>query len=214
MCWSTPTNRGRSQRYFAHVTTVSLSWRVQNIVVIGRVYSKVEHSEFSSNFEFDRTMLSGTGARWASGGVAVLWRYNLAFVRCVCAGTMQGGTWTADMSCTMLQRWGICKPRSEKTLGFYMSQSLNQRDGQRRARRPFVHARALGGACVPPKQDQDITNDPFVNFSVKDMISRKRVLVTLNPVIFDRCHHNWAVTTPAKYCDIQYWISILSMVKN
>ena len=55
--------RGRSQRYFAHVTTVSLSWRVQNIVVIGRVYSKLEHSEFSSNFEFDRNMLSGTGAR-------------------------------------------------------------------------------------------------------------------------------------------------------
>ena len=54
--------RGRSQRYFAHVTTVSLSWRVQNIVVIGRVYSKLEHSEFSSNFEFDRNMLSGTGA--------------------------------------------------------------------------------------------------------------------------------------------------------
>ena len=42
--------------------TVSLSWRVQNIVVIGRAYSKLEHSEFSSNFEFDRNMLSGTGA--------------------------------------------------------------------------------------------------------------------------------------------------------
>ena len=54
--------RGRSQRYFAHVTTVSLSWRVQNIVVIGQVHSKLEHSEFSSNFEFDRNMLSGTGA--------------------------------------------------------------------------------------------------------------------------------------------------------
>ena len=42
---------------------MSLSWRVQNIVVIGRVYSKLERSEFSSNFEFDRNMLSGTGAR-------------------------------------------------------------------------------------------------------------------------------------------------------
>ena len=41
---------------------MSLSWRVQNIVVIGRVYSKLEHSEFSSSFEFDRNMLSGTGA--------------------------------------------------------------------------------------------------------------------------------------------------------
>ena len=41
---------------------MSLSWRVQNIVVIGRAYSKLECSEFSSNFEFDRNMLSGTGA--------------------------------------------------------------------------------------------------------------------------------------------------------
>ena len=41
---------------------MSLSWRVQNIVVIVRVYSKLEHSEFSSNVEFDRNMLSGTGA--------------------------------------------------------------------------------------------------------------------------------------------------------
>ena len=32
----------RSQRYFAHVTTVTLSWRVQNIVVIGRVYFTLE----------------------------------------------------------------------------------------------------------------------------------------------------------------------------
>ena len=53
----------RSQRYFAHVTTVTLSWRVQNIVVIDRVYFTRECFEFSSNFEFDRNMLSGTGAR-------------------------------------------------------------------------------------------------------------------------------------------------------
>ena len=53
----------RSQRYFAHVTTVTLSWRVQNIVVIGRVYFTLECFEFSSTFEFDRNMLSGTGAR-------------------------------------------------------------------------------------------------------------------------------------------------------
>ena len=64
--------RGRSQRYFAHVTTVSLSWRVQNFVVIGRVYSKLEHSEFSSNFEFDRNMLSGTGA-WSTTGLLGYW---------------------------------------------------------------------------------------------------------------------------------------------
>ena len=41
---------------------MSLSWRVHNIVVIGRIYLKLERSEFSSNFEFDRNMLSGTGA--------------------------------------------------------------------------------------------------------------------------------------------------------
>ena len=52
----------RWQRYFAHVTTVRLSWRVQNIVVIGCVYFTLECFEFSSNFEFDRNMLSGTGA--------------------------------------------------------------------------------------------------------------------------------------------------------
>ena len=53
----------RSQRCFAQVTTVTLSWRVQNIVVIGRLYFTLECFEFSSNFEFDRNMLSGTGAR-------------------------------------------------------------------------------------------------------------------------------------------------------
>ena len=61
----------RSQRYFAHVTTVTLSWRVQNIVVIGRVYFTLECFEFSSNFEFDRNMLSGTGA--PGGGVLPMW---------------------------------------------------------------------------------------------------------------------------------------------
>ena len=53
---------------FSHVTTVSLSWRVQNIFVIGQIYLKLERSEFSSNLEFDRNMLSGTGAwcHWRS----------------------------------------------------------------------------------------------------------------------------------------------------
>ena len=44
---------------------VTLSWRVQNIVVIGRVCFTLECFEFSSNFEFDRNMLSGTGAYWS-----------------------------------------------------------------------------------------------------------------------------------------------------
>ena len=62
----------RSQRYFAHVTTVLLSWRVQNIVVIDRVYFTLECFEFSSNFEFDRNMLSGTGA-WTGYTYLVPW---------------------------------------------------------------------------------------------------------------------------------------------
>ena len=64
----------RSQRYFAHVTTVTLSWRVQNIVVIGRVYFTLECFEFSSNFEFDRNMLSGTGAWQVQGLECNRWR--------------------------------------------------------------------------------------------------------------------------------------------
>ena len=47
---------------FAHVTTVTLSWRVQNFVVIGRVYFKPEHCKIWSNFEFDRNIVSGTVA--------------------------------------------------------------------------------------------------------------------------------------------------------
>ena len=53
----------RSQRNFAHVTTVTLSWRVQNFVVVGRVHFKLEHCKIWSNFEFDRNIVSGTGAR-------------------------------------------------------------------------------------------------------------------------------------------------------
>ena len=56
----------RSQRNFAHVTTVTLSWRVQNFVVVGRAHFKLEYCKFWSNFEFDRNIVSGTGARSAS----------------------------------------------------------------------------------------------------------------------------------------------------
>ena len=69
-------NSGRSQRYFAHVTTVSLSWRVQNIVVIGLMDLKLERSEFSSNFEFDRNMLSGSGTRCHPICKSVTYAYN------------------------------------------------------------------------------------------------------------------------------------------
>ena len=53
-----------SVRYSRPITTISCTRHdsVQHIVVIGWVYSKLERSEFSSNFEFDRDMLSGTGA--------------------------------------------------------------------------------------------------------------------------------------------------------
>ena len=66
----------RPQRYFAHVTTVTLSWPVQNIVVIGHIHFTLECFEFSSNFEFDRNMLSGTGARWGMS----LWVHSLNYI--------------------------------------------------------------------------------------------------------------------------------------
>ena len=53
---------GWSQWNFAHVTTVTLSWHVQNFVVIGLAYFGPEHSKFLSNFIFDRNPNSGTGA--------------------------------------------------------------------------------------------------------------------------------------------------------
>ena len=54
----------RSQWSFAHLITVTLSWRVQNFVVIDWVHFKPEQCEFGSNFEFDRSTVSRTGARW------------------------------------------------------------------------------------------------------------------------------------------------------
>ena len=91
--------RGRSQRYFAHVTTVSLSWRVQNIVVISRVYLKLERSEFSSNFEFDRNMLSGTGAiSYGTWIYAVTWWHGNAFR---ITGSLWGLGSDAGLSCCL-----------------------------------------------------------------------------------------------------------------
>ena len=37
---------------------------MQNVVVIGQTYFKLEHSKFWSNFEFDRNIFSGTGTRY------------------------------------------------------------------------------------------------------------------------------------------------------
>ena len=42
---------------------MTLSWRVQNFVVVGWVHFKLEHCKFWSIFEFDRNIVSGTGPR-------------------------------------------------------------------------------------------------------------------------------------------------------
>ena len=47
----------RSQRHFAHATTVAL-WSVEHIL-------EPQHSKFLLNFEFDRSPVSGTSARTA-----------------------------------------------------------------------------------------------------------------------------------------------------
>ena len=57
-----------SQRNFVHITTVTLLWRIQNFIVIGRVHFKPQHCKVWSNFEFHRNIISGTGAR---SGVAL-----------------------------------------------------------------------------------------------------------------------------------------------
>ena len=54
---------GEGEEQWAREGVKTLSWREQNIVVIGRVYFTLGCFKFSSNFEFDRNMLSGTGAR-------------------------------------------------------------------------------------------------------------------------------------------------------
>ena len=61
---------------------------MQNIVVIGRVYSKLEHSEFSSNFEFDRNMLSGTGAWFGVVYEVEYYHGILSLVPCLISGTV------------------------------------------------------------------------------------------------------------------------------
>ena len=55
-----------SHRKSAHVTIVTLSWRVQNYVAIGGANFKPEHFKFWCHFEFDRNIVSGTGA-WTMG---------------------------------------------------------------------------------------------------------------------------------------------------
>ena len=57
-----------SQQNFAHVMTVTLPWRVQNFVVIGKVHFKPEHCKIWSNFKFDRNIVSGTVA-WSESSM-------------------------------------------------------------------------------------------------------------------------------------------------
>ena len=52
-----------SQRNFAHVTTVTLLWCVQNFIVVRWAYFKPEHGKFCSDFEFDWNIVRGTGTR-------------------------------------------------------------------------------------------------------------------------------------------------------
>ena len=52
-------------KFFAHITTVLLSWCVQNFGVIGWIFD--EHYKISLNFEFDRNIISWTGARSSPG---------------------------------------------------------------------------------------------------------------------------------------------------
>ena len=63
----------RSQQIFAHVTTVTVSWRVQNSIVISWAHFKQEHCKFLSIFEFDRNTINGTGTRnvWMCWGEAI-----------------------------------------------------------------------------------------------------------------------------------------------
>ena len=54
---------GRSWGGFAHVATVTLSWRVRNFIVIGGVRLEPQRGRFGSGFEFGRGIVGGTGAR-------------------------------------------------------------------------------------------------------------------------------------------------------
>ena len=64
---------------FVHATTVWLSWRVQNFVVIGWTYVKPERSIFWSTFEFQRNTVCGA---WSpprvSWGFFIITVYNSA----------------------------------------------------------------------------------------------------------------------------------------
>ena len=63
---------------------------MQNFFVIGWAYFKLEHTKFLSNFEFDRNIVSGTGA-WPLWALSLTW---MALVAEVGAGSMM--VWLGD----------------------------------------------------------------------------------------------------------------------
>ena len=63
----------RSQRNFAHVTTVLLSWRLQNFVVIGWSDFEPQHYKISLNLEFEWNIVSGMGAWYQWIESSLIW---------------------------------------------------------------------------------------------------------------------------------------------
>ena len=55
-----------------------LSWRVQHLVVIGRICYEQEHCKISLNFEFDRNIVErAPGWLWLVGNSVSCWRQGL-----------------------------------------------------------------------------------------------------------------------------------------
>ena len=132
----------QSQRYFAHVTTVTLSWRVQNIVVIGRVYFTLECFEFSSNFEFDRNMLSGTGAWWKDHALLLNSSPSAAYIH-----RWTGSTLVHVMACRLFG----AKPLPEAMLPDSQLNSLEQISVKLKPEFYHFHSRKFIWKCRLPK---------------------------------------------------------------
>ena len=52
--------QNQSQKNFAHITTVGLSWLVQDVIVICQICYEQEHYKVSLNFKFNRNIICGT----------------------------------------------------------------------------------------------------------------------------------------------------------
>ena len=55
------------------------SWPVQNFVVISRAHFKPDHDKFWANFECDRNIIIGTGARWRYDASWTHWLSGVMF---------------------------------------------------------------------------------------------------------------------------------------